>query len=80
LRPRLYSSPVSRPDWDFTRSANFPASYDGMLNLSRISSARMNIGRVNLSDLADSTIGELKASQPERRAKVTVALGMTAVG
>ncbi len=45
---------------------------DDMLKLSRISQAEMNLEKVDLSEIAQSIIDELKAGQPERQVEFII--------
>ncbi len=51
---------------------------DDLLRLSRIMRAELNITQVDLSEIADSILAELRNSQPERRINVRVEPGLTA--
>ena len=53
---------------------------DGLLNLARISRRELVGTPVDLSALSHSVVAELRALEPERDVKVTVADGMTAEG
>jgi PAS domain S-box-containing protein len=50
---------------------------DDLLALSKISRQEMEIGNLNLSEMAHLTIQELSASQPERQVTVDIQSGMT---
>jgi light-regulated signal transduction histidine kinase (bacteriophytochrome) len=45
---------------------------DDMLNLSRVSRLEMNIQQVNLSEIAQKVVDELRQTQPEREAKFII--------
>jgi PAS domain S-box-containing protein len=53
---------------------------DDMLKLSRVARAQMNEEQVNLSDMAQSIVEELKTNQPERRAEIVIAPDITVNG
>ncbi len=53
---------------------------DGMLRLARITRSELRRERVDLSALALDILGELQRANPERRAEVRVAAGLTAAG
>jgi signal transduction histidine kinase len=53
---------------------------DDILKLSRITRAEMHREPVNLSDLAKSIAGELKATQPDRKVEFVIAAGAIANG
>jgi light-regulated signal transduction histidine kinase (bacteriophytochrome) len=53
---------------------------DGMLKLSRISRAEMCKEEVNISDVAQTIVNQLKDVQPERQAEIVIAPGIVANG
>ncbi len=53
---------------------------DDLLDLSRITRAEMNLGTVDLSELAREIMEGLRREGPERRVDVTIAPGMSARG
>lgn len=53
---------------------------DGLLNLSRANSAKLEMREVNLSAIAESILHEFAANQPERTVTYHVERGMTALG
>jgi PAS domain S-box-containing protein len=53
---------------------------DDLLNLSRVSKRRLEPGPVDLSELAEATIHELRATAPERQVQVQITPGIVANG
>jgi PAS domain S-box-containing protein len=53
---------------------------DDMLNLSRVSRFEMNIGQVNLSEIAQDIADNLLANEPDRTVKFVIPQGITAEG
>ena len=51
-----------------------------LLRLSRLSRAEINIQDVNLSEVAQSIVEELKNNQPERKAEFIISPGITVKG
>jgi light-regulated signal transduction histidine kinase (bacteriophytochrome) len=49
---------------------------EDMLKLSRITRTEMNIGKVNLTRIAQSVIDELQKSQPQRHVDIRIANGL----
>jgi signal transduction histidine kinase len=52
---------------------------DDLLKLSRLTRGELNIGKVNLSALAQGVAVELQKSQPDRQVSVRIATGLTAM-
>lgn len=59
---------------------NMAQLIDGLLRLSRLTRAEMNIQVVNLSAIAEQVAGELRASQPERQVAFHIKPGLTVQG
>jgi len=53
---------------------------DDLLMLAKITSREINFGKVNLSQLAEDAIGELQASDPDRKVKVNITPNLIAYG
>jgi len=53
---------------------------DDLLKLSRVTRSELNFGKVNLSDIAQSVVKELRQSEPERKDKDSITPDMMVYG
>jgi PAS domain S-box-containing protein len=53
---------------------------DGLLGISRMARAEMNVEKIDLTSLAAGIVDELRAAAPQRRVDVSIAPGLTARG